>query len=60
MLLPSNYCVSILTYYSDSANTLCSLAYAHPKAGNIEKAIEHFRNALKCDPKFTAALQGLV
>lgn len=45
--------------YPDSANTWDSLAYAHKTAGNREKAIEHFRNALKRDPKFSTAMKGL-
>ena len=45
--------------YPDSANTWDSLAYAYQQAGNKEKAIEHFRNALKRDPEFATALRGL-
>jgi CubicO group peptidase (beta-lactamase class C family) len=45
--------------YPDSANTWDSLAYAYQQAGNKEKAIEHFRNAVKRDPKFASALKGL-
>lgn len=45
--------------YPDSANTWDSLAYAYQQTGNKEKAIEHFRNALKRDPEFATALRGL-
>jgi CubicO group peptidase (beta-lactamase class C family) len=45
--------------YADSANTWDSLAYAYQMTGNKEKAIEHFRNALKRDPAFASALKGL-
>jgi len=45
--------------YPDSANTWDSLALAYQKAGNKEKAIEHYRNALKRDPKFASALRAL-
>ena len=45
--------------YPDSANTWDSLAYAYQQAGNREKAIENFRNALKRDPEFASALKGL-
>ena len=45
--------------YPDSANTWDSLAYAYQQAGDREKAIEHFRNALKRDPAFASALKGL-
>ena len=45
--------------YPDSANTWDSLAYAYQQAGNKEKAIEHYRNALKRDPEFPSALKGL-
>lgn len=45
--------------YPDSANTWDSLAYAYQQAGNKDKAIEHFRNALKRDPEFASALRGL-
>lgn len=45
--------------YPDSANTWDSLAYAYQQAGNKEKAIEHFRNALKRDPEFASALKAL-
>ena len=45
--------------YPDSANTWDSLAYAYQQAGNNEKAIEHFRNALKRDPEFASALKAL-
>ena len=45
--------------YPDSANTWDSLALAYRQAGNKEKAIEHYRNALKRDPKFASALSAL-
>lgn len=45
--------------YPDSANTWDSLALAYQKAGNKEKAIEHYRNALKRDPKLASALRAL-
>jgi len=45
--------------YPDSANTWDSLAYAYQKTGNRKKAIEHYRNALKRDPKFSSALKNL-
>lgn len=45
--------------YPDSANTWDSLAYAYQQAGNREKAIENFRNALKRDPELASALKGL-
>ncbi len=45
--------------YPDSANTWDSLALAYQRAGNNEKAIEHYRNALKRDPEFASALKGL-
>jgi tetratricopeptide (TPR) repeat protein len=45
--------------YPDSANTWDSLALAYKQAGNKEKAIEHYRNALKRDPKFASALRAL-
>ena len=46
--------------YPDSANTWDSLALAYQQAGNKEKAIEHYRNALKRDPEFASALRALV
>lgn len=45
--------------YPDSANTWDSLALAYQQAGNNKKAIEHYRNALKRDPKFASALKAL-
>ena len=45
--------------YPGSANTWDSLAYAYQQAGDKEKAIEHYRNALKRDPKFASALAAL-
>jgi CubicO group peptidase (beta-lactamase class C family) len=45
--------------HPDSANTWDSLAHAYKQAGNNEKAIEHYRNALKRDPKFASALKAL-
>lgn len=43
----------------DSANTWDSLAFAYQQTGNKEKAMEHYRNALKRDPKFASALSAL-
>ena len=45
--------------YPDSANTWDSLALAYQQAGDKEKAIEHYRNALKRDPEFASALRAL-
>jgi tetratricopeptide (TPR) repeat protein len=45
--------------YPDSANTWDSLALAYRQTGEREKAIEHYRNALKRDPEFTSALKAL-
>ena len=45
--------------YPNSANTWDSLALAYQQAGNKQKAIEHYANALKRDPKFPSALKGL-
>jgi tetratricopeptide (TPR) repeat protein len=45
--------------YPDSANTWDSLAFAYKQAGNKEKAIENYRNALKRGPKFASALRAL-
>ncbi len=46
-------------FTADSANTWDSLALAYQQAGNKGKAIEHYRNALKRDPKFASALKAL-
>jgi CubicO group peptidase (beta-lactamase class C family) len=60
----SEYAVKLLTIntdlYPDSANTWDSLALAYQRAGNKQKAIEHYRNAIKRDPKFSSALKGLM
>ena len=45
--------------YPDSANTWDSLAYACQQAGNREKAIERYRNALARDPEFASVLRAL-
>jgi CubicO group peptidase (beta-lactamase class C family) len=45
--------------YPDSANTWDSLALAYQQTGDSQKAIEHYRNALKRDAKFASALKGL-
>ena len=45
--------------YPQSANTWDSLAYAYQNTGNRDKAVEHYRNALKRDPEFASALKGL-
>jgi len=45
--------------YPDSANTWDSLALAYRNTGDKEKAIEHYRNALKRDPEFASALKAL-
>ncbi|PKG81004.1 hypothetical protein CXF85_19765 [Colwellia sp. 75C3] len=59
----SVYAIKILTMntdlYPDSANTWDSLALAYQESGNIDKAIEHYHNALKRDPKFASALKGV-
>ncbi|NQZ23190.1 MAG: class A beta-lactamase-related serine hydrolase [Colwellia sp.] len=60
----SDYAIKLLTIntdlYSESANTWDSLALAYQQAGNQQKAIEHYRNALKRDPKFPSALKALM
>jgi tetratricopeptide (TPR) repeat protein len=59
-----DYAIKLLSIntdlYPDSANTWDSLAFAYQQGGNKPKAIEHFRNALKRDPKFPSALKGLM
>ncbi len=60
----ADYAIKLLTVntalYSESANTWDSLALAHQQLGNKDKAIEHYRNALKRDPKFPSALTALM
>jgi len=59
-----DYAIKLLSIntdlYPDSANTWDSLAFAYQQGGNKQKAIEHFRNALKRDPNFPSALKGLM
>jgi hypothetical protein len=59
-----DYAIKLLTIntglYPDSANTWDSLAFAYQQADNKQKAIEHYRNALKRDSTFQSALKGLV
>jgi hypothetical protein len=58
-----DYAIKLLTIntdlYPDSANTWDSLAFAYQQADNKQKAIEHYRNALKRDSTFSSALKGL-
>jgi CubicO group peptidase (beta-lactamase class C family) len=60
----SDYAIKLLSIntdlYPDSANTWDSLALAYQQAGNTQKAIEHYRNALKRDSKFSSALKALM
>ena len=45
--------------FPDRANTFDSLAYAYAELGKTELAIRYYEQALRVDPTFKSALDGL-
>ena len=63
--MPDNYEYAItllrinVALFPDSANTWDSMAYAYHQTGELDKAIEYNREALKRDPEFASAKAAL-